>query len=81
LPWLKARVQSDESEGVREAAVEALARGWKGDPETLLLLKARVQSDESDRVRRAAVEALARGWKGDPDSQNLLTALRNSTRR
>jgi hypothetical protein len=31
--WLKARAQSDEDEYVRQAAVGALARGWKDHPD------------------------------------------------
>jgi len=53
--WLTARVQSDESEAVRQAAVGAPARGWKDDPGTLPLLKALLQSDESEWVRQAAL--------------------------
>ena len=35
LALLKARAQSDENSGVRQSAVQELARGWKEDPETL----------------------------------------------
>lgn len=36
--YLKALVQSDEDSGVRSAAVEELARGWKNDPDVQKLL-------------------------------------------
>ena len=52
---LKARAQSDENEDVRQSAVQALARGWKNDPETLPILKARAQSDEDSEMRESAV--------------------------
>jgi hypothetical protein len=42
LPWLKQRAVSDEDVDVRRAAVQELARGWKEDPETLLILKQRL---------------------------------------
>ena len=72
---LKARAQSDEHPAVRQSALQALARGWKDDPETLPMLKARAQSDEEAAVRRSAVEALARGWRDDPEVQKFLQGL------
>jgi tetratricopeptide (TPR) repeat protein len=41
LTWLKERTSSDEDTGVRQAAVQELARGWKEDPDTLSILKER----------------------------------------
>jgi hypothetical protein len=37
--WLKARALSDEEWYVRRAAVQALARGWKDNPDTVAWLK------------------------------------------
>jgi HEAT repeat protein len=63
---------------VRQAAVQALAQGFKDDPDTLPWLKARAQSDENWAVRRAAVQALAQGFKDDPDTLPILKARAQS---
>jgi hypothetical protein len=60
---------------VRQSAVEELARGWKEDPDTLVILKQCAQSDGDEDVRRSAVEELARGWKEDPEIQAFLNEL------
>ena len=39
LPILKDRARNDESEFVRQGAVQELARGWRTDPETLAFLE------------------------------------------
>jgi hypothetical protein len=54
------------------AAVQALAQGFKDDPDTLPILKDRAQSDDDGDVRRAAVQALAQGFKDDPDTLPIL---------
>jgi HEAT repeat protein len=56
---------------VRGAAVDALARNFKDDPDTLLILKcALVDNDEF--VRYGSVDALARNFKDHPDTLPLL---------
>jgi predicted NACHT family NTPase len=62
----------DGDEIVRQAAVQELARGWKGHPETLPLLKDGARSHKDEHVRQAAVQELARGWKDDPETLPLL---------
>jgi predicted NACHT family NTPase len=70
--WLKDRAARDDNESVRQAAVRDLARSWKDDPDTLLLLKERAAKDDNWSVREAALQELARGWKDDPDTLSLL---------
>jgi hypothetical protein len=55
--------------------VEALAKGWKDDPDTLVLLKQRATADDNGHVRRAAVQELARGWKDEPGMFELLCEI------
>ena len=57
---------------VREAAVDALAAGWREDPETAPLLRERATTDTAPVVRWAAVDALAAGWRDDPETAPLL---------
>jgi hypothetical protein len=57
---------------VRFSALQALARGWKDDPETLPWLKQLAQSDNNWAVRRAAVQELARGWRNESGIFELL---------
>ena len=53
---------------VRQAAVQALATGWREDPDTGPLLRERATTDENGAVQRAAVQALATGWREDPNT-------------
>jgi hypothetical protein len=57
---------------VRRAAVQALATGWREDPDTLPWLRERATTDPDGAVRQAAVQALATGWREDPDTGPLL---------
>jgi HEAT repeat protein len=57
---------------VRQAAVQALAKGWKDEPDTLAWLKSLAQSDDDSAVRQAAVLALAKGWKDESGIFELL---------
>jgi predicted NACHT family NTPase len=67
-PWFRRNATEDNDPDVRQAAVQALARGWKDDPHTLPLLKDRAAYDANVWVRQAAVLELVRGWKDDPDT-------------
>jgi predicted NACHT family NTPase len=49
-------------------AVQAIAKGWKDDIDTLPLLKDRALNDQNEFVRNAAVQAIAKGWKDDIDT-------------
>jgi len=64
---------------VRRSAMQELARGWKDDPQTLLILKARAQSDEVAYVRQSAARVLALGWKNDPAVQTFLNTINNES--
>jgi hypothetical protein len=55
--------------------IQALAGGWKDDPDTLPWLKQLATSDNEGSVRQTAIYELARGWKDDPDVQSLLSDL------
>ncbi len=57
---------------VRQAAVQALAAGWRDDPDTLPVLRERATTDPDGDVRQAAVQALAAGWRDHPDTLPLL---------
>lgn len=63
--WFCGRLAEDDDWAVRVAAVQELARGWYGDPDTVPLLKDRAANDDRQWVRQAAVHELARGWKKD----------------
>jgi HEAT repeat protein len=63
LSILEASVRSDESEFVRQPALEALVRGWKNNPDTFPILKASAQVDKSAAVRQTAMQALARSGR------------------
>jgi HEAT repeat protein len=52
---------------VRCAAIEALARNFKDEPDTCSILKDRATADKFGDVRRAAIEALASNFKDEPD--------------
>ncbi|MDL4777585.1 NACHT domain-containing protein, partial [Actinomadura xylanilytica] len=69
---LRDRVANDENWAVRQAAVEAVARGWPEDSDTLAWLRDRVANDEDGAVRQAAVQAIAHGWPENPDTLSLL---------
>lgn len=66
--YLSQCAQSSRYSDVRQAAIQELARGWKDNPDTLLILKECARSDEIHEVRRAAIQEVARGWKHDPDT-------------
>ncbi len=73
--WLLRSVEEDRDRIIRWAAVQELARGWKDDPDTLLLLHDRARSDEDENMRWAVLRALAQGWKDDPIRSLLRIAL------
>ncbi|MCF4969036.1 NTPase [Nostoc sp. CMAA1605] len=72
LPWLQQLATADNSDYVRRAALQELARGFKDDPDTLPWLKQRATSDNDWTVRQAAVQELARGFKDDSDTLIIL---------
>ena len=47
--------------------MNAIAQGWKEDPDTLLFLKNRALQDENGNVRYAAVNAIIQNWKENPE--------------
>jgi hypothetical protein len=53
-------------------AVQAIAKGWKDDSDTLPLLKDRALNDQHEYVRGAAVQEIAKGWKDDPQTFDFL---------
>jgi predicted NACHT family NTPase len=63
--WMKSAAIADEDWIVRLSVVQELARGWKGDPETLLLLRERARSDPHYAVRLAAIRELTGNWNDD----------------
>jgi hypothetical protein len=54
---------------VPQTAVQALAAGWRDDPNTLPWLRQRATTDQHWTVRQAAVQALAAGWRDDPSGK------------
>ena len=66
------RATTDQNWDVQEAAVQALAAGWRDDPDTLPWLRDRATTDQHGGVRQVAVQALAAGWRDDPDTGPLL---------
>jgi len=76
LPLLKTVAQREGDSMAAQAAVEALVKDWRDDPETLSILKNLLtQRDENTNVRQAAVKELARHWKDDPDTLPILRKL------
>lgn len=73
--WLLRSVEEDRDRIIRWAAVQELARGWKDDPDTLLLLHDRARSDEDENMRWAVLRALAQGWKDDPKVIAILRTI------
>jgi GTPase SAR1 family protein len=63
---------NSEVRRIREAALQALARGWKEEPATMQWLKERSLKDMYASVRSTAVEELARGWKEEDWLQGWL---------
>jgi hypothetical protein len=61
-----------DSEMVRGAALEALARNWHRAPETAELLIASAAGDRDAYVRRVAVGTLAAHWRSDQATHDLL---------
>ena len=72
LAWLREHARLDGFWDVRQAAVAALAQGWREDAGTLVLLRERAVQDEDKDVRQAAVAALAQGWREDAGTLALL---------
>lgn len=72
LAWLRSAAAQNRDWIVRAAAVQELARGWRGAPGTLTLIHDCALNDEDRHVRRAAVRELARGWRNDPRTLHLL---------
>jgi HEAT repeats/NACHT domain len=70
--WLQGCLNFKYSSYVPESAIQALARGWKDDPDTLPMLKHLAQQDDDWVVRQTAIQALAQGWKDDPDTLSWL---------
>jgi HEAT repeat protein len=65
-------VSDHDDEHQRASAAVALAKGWPGDPDVLLLLRESATGDPGWRVREAAVRWLAIGWAGDPGVREVL---------
>jgi predicted NACHT family NTPase len=70
--WLQGCLNFKSSSYVPESAIQALAQGWKDDPDTLPWLKDRAQHDDIEAVRHAAIQALVQGWKDDPQMFEFL---------
>lgn len=73
LTWLIHAAQ-DSNKAVRQAALRALAHGWKDNLDTLSFFKARATQDEHFGIRHLVLLELARGWKDDPDTLPILKA-------
>jgi predicted NACHT family NTPase len=81
LPWLKSRAQSDEDEGVRYVAVQALACDFKDHPDMAEFFYDRALHDPFVRAedgqsnpRQTALEALVEHY---PDHPQTSAALRD----
>jgi HEAT repeats/NACHT domain len=61
-----------DSEMVRGAALEALARNWHREPEIAELLRASATDDPESYVRRVAVGTVAASWPRDQQTHELL---------
>lgn len=70
--WLTDRAKYDPDNGVRRSCIQELARGWKGDPQTLTILQDGTQSDDSWNIRQSCVQEFARGWKDDLQTLSFL---------
>jgi predicted NACHT family NTPase len=75
LSCVKDYALQDENVNVRRRAIEAIAEGWKEDPDTLSFLKDRTLQDQDKNIRSAAVRTIAQGWKEDPGLFEFLTNI------
>ena len=65
LIWLKDIAKNADVEPVREAAAQALFRGWKNDPDTLPILKHHVRFNccQDPYFQCHIIEYIAQAWK------------------
>jgi HEAT repeats/NACHT domain len=65
LHWLKDCLNFGSSLSyVRTSAIDAIAYGWRDDPDTLPWLKYHAENNHGN-IGSASVHAIARGWKND----------------
>ncbi|MGI8503680.1 MAG: HEAT repeat domain-containing protein, partial [Hassallia sp.] len=68
-------MEFDKIETIQVTALQKLARGWKDDPDTLLMLKNLAVSSNHNFGQVTALQELARGWKDDPDTLPMVKNL------
>ncbi|HYL76357.1 MAG TPA: HEAT repeat domain-containing protein [Bryobacteraceae bacterium] len=73
--WLRVAAIADPDPLLRTAAMDALVRGRKEDPETLQIVKKLAHSDADLSTQSAAVRAFAREWKSDQEALPLIRSL------
>lgn len=73
LPLLKTYVRSTRVRTIQNSIIQALARYWKDDPETLFLVQELAQSGNS-----AAIVELASTWRYEPYTLSILKTLARS---
>ena len=82
LPWLTEKTQPNEEISIRRAAIEAIAQGWKNEPQMFDFLChiARhdpycKQSEYDKTARRSALEAVLSNYSDRPEVLGLLRDL------
>jgi len=78
LKWLKECLAHRKSWAMRQAAVRALAKGWRAQAETGAWLRWAGRPEEDENVRITAVRETARGWNKDPETFEWLRTLAES---
>ncbi|MFF2129749.1 HEAT repeat domain-containing protein [Streptomyces olivochromogenes] len=68
------RLSTDRHTDTRRVAVEALAKGWPGDPVALQTVL-RLTAHPDWTTRRTAVYALADGWPKDSEARQVVIGL------
>jgi hypothetical protein len=82
LPWLTEKTQPNEEISIRCAAIEAMAQGWKNEPQMFDFLchiarhdPYRKQSEHDKTARKSALEAVLIHYSDLPEVLELLRDL------
>ena len=78
LPMLHDRIQNDQQERIRRAAVESIAKHYSDDPQTYPWLREQAQQTEDIYVQYAAVVALGDYFSHEPQTLEFLRDLYQS---
>ncbi len=85
LLWLKSSLFIKQESYVPAAAIRAMIKGWKEDPQTLHTLYEMIgqfkRNNSTSAKEYACIQGIAHGWKDDPNTLILLKSLAQNTKR